>query len=550
MNVVLRAQLEAQTDPDLALATLDKIDMKKVPAMALDQVRGLKAQLLLLNGRLDEAKSLCADIQPSKAQEAASRGMLAATVAETWARTGRAKEAREMLSTISPDDTAYAQSRVPLLFARVFANFAETKHGLVKKDLTAIAKENVNLLGRFLDPRFKTAPELMRLAQEIVMADPEMQKMARKMGGGGGDGRQRRARSHPRARPPSLLPHSLPPVVRAPLHQDMGVYSPLASPSGWQAWSQVSWNLAHTSHPVNLHAVLHDPASARAIEYWPIVSLCWVDPDYGLIQPNEARLGQIALPRCPRSTSWRGGSCRRFAGASRVLPCSVSMPAPRSSSASGVQAGYPGPIGHVASGTLRDRPPPPGEPPRRSYLAPPLPDSPAQHRPARKLRTSASPSPREHRLGVELHPHHRPLPVPQRHHHALVRLGAHLQARGHRPSRHHQRVVPRRHQRITDSRKDPAAVVAHRPRAAVHRLRRALHPRAPRRRDALMSEAHAQHRRPPRGDRGRRSRPPARDRPAPARSPRATAPRTTARRVCGRRCAPRAPRPRGPRRGR
>jgi hypothetical protein len=186
MNVVLRAQLEAQTDPDAALATLQKIDMKKVPALALDQVRGLKAQLLLLNGRLEDASQVCQDIQPSKTQEVSARGMLAATVAETWARTGRAKEAREMLSTISPDDAAYAQSRVPLLFARIFANFAETKNGLVKKDLTAIAKENVNLLGRFIDPRFKTAPELTRMAQEIVMADPEMQKMARKMGGAGG----------------------------------------------------------------------------------------------------------------------------------------------------------------------------------------------------------------------------------------------------------------------------------------------------------------------------------------------------------------------------
>lgn len=195
MNVVLRAQLEAQTDPDQALATLDKIDMKKVPALALDQVRGLKAQLLLLNGRLEDASQLCQDIQPSKVQEVSARGMLAATVAETWARTGRAKEARELLATISPDDAAYAQSRVPLLFARVFANFAETKHGLVKKDLTSIAKENVNLLVRFIDPRFKNAPELTRLAQEILMADPEMQKLARKAGAAGG------GRSNPAIRP-------------------------------------------------------------------------------------------------------------------------------------------------------------------------------------------------------------------------------------------------------------------------------------------------------------------------------------------------------------
>lgn len=189
MNVVLRAQLEAQTDPDQALATLDKIDMKKVPALALDQVRGLKAQLLLLNGRLEDARQLCEDIQPSKTQEASARGMLAATVAETWARTGRAKEARELLATISPDDAAYAQSKVPLLFARVFANFAEVKNGLVKKDLTAIAKENVNLLGRFVDPRFKPAPELARMAQEIAMADPEVQKQARRVSGGGSGGR-------------------------------------------------------------------------------------------------------------------------------------------------------------------------------------------------------------------------------------------------------------------------------------------------------------------------------------------------------------------------
>jgi len=165
MNVVLRAQLEAQTDPELALASLKKIDMKTVPALAVDQVRGLKAQLLLLNGGLDEARSLCEDIQPSKAQEAASRGMLAATVAETWARTGRAKEAREMLATISPEDAAYAQSKIPLLIARVFANYAETKHGLVRKDLTALARENINLLGRFMDPRFKTEAGLTKLAQ-------------------------------------------------------------------------------------------------------------------------------------------------------------------------------------------------------------------------------------------------------------------------------------------------------------------------------------------------------------------------------------------------
>ena len=73
-------------------------------------------------------------------------------------------------------------------------NYAETKHGLVRKDITALAKENINLLGRFMDPRFKTEAGLTKLAQDIIMADPEMQKMARKMaegGAGGGAGRGR-----------------------------------------------------------------------------------------------------------------------------------------------------------------------------------------------------------------------------------------------------------------------------------------------------------------------------------------------------------------------
>ena len=87
-------------------------------------------------------------------------------------------------------------------------------------------------------------------------------------------------------------------VVRDSLHQGMAVFS-LRPPAGWQAWSQVTWNLAHTSHPVSVHALLHDPESGRAIEFLPVASLCWVDPDYGLMRPNEARLGQIALPPMP-----------------------------------------------------------------------------------------------------------------------------------------------------------------------------------------------------------------------------------------------------------
>ncbi len=84
-------------------------------------------------------------------------------------------------------------------------------------------------------------------------------------------------------------------VVRDALHQDMAVYS-LCLPERWQARSEVTWNLAHTAHPITLRSIVYDPASPHAMEYWPAASLYWIDPDYGMLRPNEPRLGQVALP--------------------------------------------------------------------------------------------------------------------------------------------------------------------------------------------------------------------------------------------------------------
>jgi hypothetical protein len=84
-------------------------------------------------------------------------------------------------------------------------------------------------------------------------------------------------------------------AVTDALHQHMPAYS-VALPPGWSAWSAVTWNLQHTAQPVTLHCVLRDPATLRAIEFWPLLSLFWIDPDLGLVAPNTPRFGQIALP--------------------------------------------------------------------------------------------------------------------------------------------------------------------------------------------------------------------------------------------------------------
>jgi hypothetical protein len=180
MNAMARAQLEAQEDPDKAIATLEKIDLKKVPAIMGDEVRAFRAQLYLVKGRAREARELADEIKVSNAQQAESRGMMAATVAEAWARTGKHKEAMDLLETIKPEDPAYEQTKVPLLFARIYAAFAAGQREVVKRDMNALIKQDMNLLGRFVAPQFKVHPELQKLAKDALMRNPEVRKMAQK----------------------------------------------------------------------------------------------------------------------------------------------------------------------------------------------------------------------------------------------------------------------------------------------------------------------------------------------------------------------------------
>ncbi len=190
---LMRAQLELQEDPDKAVATLDSIDMKKVPAMLLNEVRGMKAQVYLVKNRVEDAARLADEIQLSQIQQPEVRAVMAATVAEAWARTGKVKEARDILSTFAPDDPAYANARIPLLFARIFANWAESKRDLVRKDMAAMCKENFQYLGRFVMPGSGVRPEMTAMAQEVLRNDPDARKAILEQQGGKLNRAQRRA---------------------------------------------------------------------------------------------------------------------------------------------------------------------------------------------------------------------------------------------------------------------------------------------------------------------------------------------------------------------
>lgn len=180
MNAIARAQLQAQEDPDAALTTLESVDLKKVPAPMADDVRAFRAQLYLVKGRSKEARELADEIKPSNAATPEARGMLAATVAEAWARTGKHVEALDLLGTIKPEDPDFAQAKAPLLYARIYASFAAGKRDDVRRDMATLVRQDVNLLGRFVAPQLKVHPELQKIAKEVLMRDPNVRKAAQK----------------------------------------------------------------------------------------------------------------------------------------------------------------------------------------------------------------------------------------------------------------------------------------------------------------------------------------------------------------------------------
>lgn len=164
-NVIARAQLLASEEPSQALAMLEPIEIKSVPANMQDDFALLKSQLLLSFGRAKQARPLVDWVNLDNPQRKEMRPMMAAIVGETWARTGAAKEANDLLNSIDPVEAA-GDAVTLLLIARVFTSFAVGKKGLTRSGLDQLVAMDPNLLGRFLAPQAQVHPGLQRLARE------------------------------------------------------------------------------------------------------------------------------------------------------------------------------------------------------------------------------------------------------------------------------------------------------------------------------------------------------------------------------------------------
>lgn len=172
--VFARAQLLLQEDPRKALAALESINLSKVMASVADEARGQRAMILLMLGEVAPARDLVDGIQLSRHQDARSRSMLAAVVAEAWARSGQAKRAVDTLSVINADDPELQQLRPQIWRAQAYA-FAHTEDMKgATRALRKLAGQDARLLGGFMAK--KTHPLLQREARKLLEQSGAVQR--------------------------------------------------------------------------------------------------------------------------------------------------------------------------------------------------------------------------------------------------------------------------------------------------------------------------------------------------------------------------------------
>lgn len=172
-NVFARSQLlAADDDPQGALKLLGSIELRSYPPAMQDDVSLLQTQLYLRLGRTADARKSADVMNLDNPQRKEIRPLAASIVAEAWARTGKPKEALALVDTIEVPRKDGEQIALQIKVARVFAKFAANQRGPARAELVALADEDINQLGRFIQPQFRVHPELQKLARTVIEQHP------------------------------------------------------------------------------------------------------------------------------------------------------------------------------------------------------------------------------------------------------------------------------------------------------------------------------------------------------------------------------------------
>lgn len=181
-NLFARAQLTAADDPQAALKLIDSVPLKNFPAGMQDDVALLKTQLYLGLGRTQDARKAADTINLDNPERKAARPLAASIVGEAWARTGKPKEALTLLDSVEASGKDAEQIAMQVRVARVFARFAANQRKQAETELSALCEDDMNQMGRFLDPRFRVHPELQKLARRVLERNPGARKLAKAQG--------------------------------------------------------------------------------------------------------------------------------------------------------------------------------------------------------------------------------------------------------------------------------------------------------------------------------------------------------------------------------
>jgi hypothetical protein len=167
LKALARAQLHAQEDPQAAIEALEAIDIEKAPAVAQDEVRSQRAMLYLFLNRPKEARPLADDMKLERQPEPKAKAKYVAVMAEAFARTGNAAEAKKLLDEYKADDPRWVEEVGPLLYrAQVYTYFETKNRGLAKKALDALVRIEPNMLAPYVQKGVK--PELQKLAMQAL----------------------------------------------------------------------------------------------------------------------------------------------------------------------------------------------------------------------------------------------------------------------------------------------------------------------------------------------------------------------------------------------
>lgn len=184
MKALARAQLLAQEDPQKSLEALEAIDIEKAPALVRDEVRSQRAMMYLFMNRPKDARPLVDEIKLERQPDVKAKAKYAATIAEAFARTGSADEAKKLMTEYKADDPQWAAEVGPLLWRAQVYTFMGTKNrGLAKKALDQLIAIDPNMVAPFVQKNMN--PELQKLAMQALgdagLAPRAQMKMRMKM---------------------------------------------------------------------------------------------------------------------------------------------------------------------------------------------------------------------------------------------------------------------------------------------------------------------------------------------------------------------------------